>query len=64
MGVRNKPGDNGRLSSQEDIPEQIVEDATARVAPLTLHEVVHRRVRDQSVLVGEILAANFAGELR
>lgn len=42
----------------------VIEDATARVALLILHKIVHGRMSDQSVLVDEILAANFAREFR
>lgn len=49
---------------QKDIPVHVIKDATTRAALLILHKVVHRRVRDQSVFVDEILAANFAREFR
>lgn len=55
---------NSRLNDQENIPVHVIEDATACVALLILHEVVHCRVRDQSILVDEVLTANLAGEFR
>lgn len=42
----------------------VIKDAAACAALLILHKIVHRRVRDQSVLVDEILAANLAREFR
>lgn len=52
------------LFGDQDIPVHVIEDAATRVALLILHKVVHGRVRDQGVLVDEILAANFAREFR
>jgi len=49
---------------QKGIPVHVIKDATTRAALLILHKIVHRRVRDQSVLVDEILAANLAREFR
>lgn len=60
----NKLSNNSRFSDEEDIPVYVVEDATACITSLILHEIVHRRVRDQSILVDEILAANLACEFR